>query len=51
VLFGGNGRKDDLVLEGIRVIDPTEGIDEVLTVTVEKGVITRLEHMTATAHG
>jgi dihydroorotase len=43
VLFGGNGRKDDLVLEGIRVVDPTEGIDEVLTVRVEKGVITALE--------
>jgi dihydroorotase len=43
VLFGGNGRKDDLVLEGMRVVDPTEGIDEVLIVTVEKGVITRLE--------
>jgi dihydroorotase len=42
VLFGGNGRKDDLVLEGMRVVDPTEGIDEVLTVTVEKGVITSL---------
>ena len=51
MLFGGNGRKDDLVLEGIRVIDPTEGIDEVLTVTVEKGVITRLEPTTATANG
>ena len=43
MLFGGNGRKDDLVLEGIRVVDPTEGIDEVLTVRVEKGVITALE--------
>jgi dihydroorotase len=51
VLFGGNGRKDDLVLEGIRVIDPTEGIDEVLTVTVEKGVLTRLEPTAATANG
>jgi dihydroorotase len=51
VLFGGNGRKDDLVLEGIRVVDPTEGIDEVLTVTVEKGVITRLEPTGTTAHG
>jgi dihydroorotase len=43
MLFGGNGRKDDLVLEGIRVVDPTEGIDEVLTVRVDKGVITALE--------
>jgi len=51
VLFGGNGRKDDLVLEGIRVVDPTQGIDEVLTVTVEKGVITRLEPAAATTNG
>jgi dihydroorotase len=43
LLHGGNGRKDDLVLEGIRVVDPTQGIDEVLTLTVEKGVITRME--------
>jgi dihydroorotase len=51
VLFGGNGRTDDLVLEGIRVVDPTQGIDEVLTVTVEKGVITRLEPSSTTANG
>jgi dihydroorotase len=43
LLHGGNGRKDDLVLEGIRVVDPTQGIDEALTLTVEKGVITRME--------
>jgi dihydroorotase len=42
MLFGGNGRKDDLVLEGMHVIDQTQGIDEVLTVTVEKGVITQI---------
>jgi dihydroorotase len=51
VLFGGNGRKDDLVLEGMRVVDPTEGIDEVLTVTVEKGVITRLDRGGGSANG
>jgi dihydroorotase len=51
MLFGGNGRKDDLVLEGIRVVDPTEGIDEVLTVRVAKGVITALEPSTAVANG
>jgi len=51
VLFGGNGRKDDLILEGIRVVDPTQGIDEVLTVTVEKGVVTRLESTGTTANG
>jgi dihydroorotase len=51
VLFGGNGRRDDFVLEGIRVVDPTQEIDEVLTVVVEKGVITRLEPTAATANG
>jgi len=51
VQFGGNGRRDDFVLEGIRVVDPTQGIDEVLTVAVEKGVITRLEPAAATANG
>jgi dihydroorotase len=51
VLFGGNGRKDDLVLKGIRVVDPTQGIDEVMTVTVAKGVITRLEPTGTTANG
>ena len=43
MVFGGNGRKDDLVLEGMRVVDPGQGIDETLTISVEKGVITRLE--------
>jgi dihydroorotase len=37
-----NGRHDSLVLEG-RVVDPGEGIDACLRVTVEDGVITRLE--------
>ncbi len=41
-LFGKNGRHDDLVLEGVRVLDPGEGIDEVLDVHVERGVISRL---------
>jgi dihydroorotase len=43
MLFARNGRKDDAVFEGVRVLDPVEGIDDVLTVTVERGVITRLE--------
>ena len=43
VLHGGNGRKDALAFEGIRVVDPTQGVDEVLTVAVEKGVVTRME--------
>jgi dihydroorotase len=37
-----NGRADSLVLSG-RVIDPREGIDGTLTVTIENGVITKLE--------
>jgi dihydroorotase len=43
MLNGGNGRKDSLVVEGARVIDPGEGIDAVLSVTVENGVISRIE--------
>ena len=43
MLFSRNGRKDDVTFEAVRVVDPTEGIDETLTVTVEWGVITRLE--------
>jgi dihydroorotase len=42
-LFVRNGRQDDVVFEAVRVVDPTEGIDETLTVAVEQGVITRLE--------
>jgi len=51
MLFGGNGRKDDFVLEGMRVVDPSEGIDDALTVTVEKGVITSLETSTVGSGG
>src|ERR671924_2419937 len=42
-LFAKNGRKDSLVFEAVRVVDPGEGIDETLTVAVERGVITRIE--------
>jgi dihydroorotase len=42
MLYAKNGRKDDLVLEA-RVIDPGEGIDEFLRVTVEQGLIVRIE--------
>ncbi len=37
-----NGRKDDLVVEG-RAIDAAQGIDECLKVTIEAGVIVRIE--------
>jgi dihydroorotase len=43
MLFSTNGRKHDVVFEAVRVLDPAEGIDDVLTVVVERGVITRLE--------
>ena len=41
-----NGRGDTLAVEG-RVVDPVQGIDECLRVTVEDGVIARLEPATA----
>ncbi len=47
MLFSRNGYHDSRVIEGARVIDPVEGIDAALTVTVENGVITRLEPGTA----
>ena len=43
MLFGRNGRQDSLAFEGVRVVDPVQGIDETLTVTIEDGVITRVE--------
>jgi dihydroorotase len=43
VLFGGNGRVDDLVVDAARVVDPIEGIDACLRLTIERGVITRME--------
>ncbi len=43
ILACHNGRADSLVIEGARAIDPGEGIDASLDVTVENGVIRRLE--------
>jgi dihydroorotase len=37
-----NGRHDSLVVEG-RVVDPVEGLDASLRVTVEDGLVTRVE--------
>jgi dihydroorotase len=42
MLFWKNGSRDSLTLEG-RVIDPTERIDECLTLTIEHGIIARIE--------
>jgi dihydroorotase len=42
MLFGRNGRRDSLVLEG-HAVDPNRGIDECLRLTIEDGVIVRIE--------
>jgi dihydroorotase len=42
MLFGKNGRKDDLVVRGARVLDPTEGLDAVCDVRVDGGTIAEL---------
>ncbi|MDQ3875906.1 MAG: amidohydrolase family protein, partial [Actinomycetota bacterium] len=43
MLFCRNGKRDDLLIRGARVLDPGEGVDAVLDVVVEHGVISRLE--------
>jgi dihydroorotase len=43
MLYARNGQQDSLSFEGVRVVDPGLGIDETLTVKVERGVITRIE--------
>ena len=40
MLFARDGRRDDLVVRSARVIDPGEGIDALLDVRVDAGVIT-----------
>src|SRR5204863_5920266 len=42
MLFGKSGRKDDLVVRGARVLDPTEGLDTVCDVRVDGGTIAEL---------
>ncbi len=42
ILASRNGKADSLTLEG-RVVSPTQGIDEFLEITVEQGLITRVE--------
>ncbi len=51
MLFGTNGRQDSVAFENVRVVDPTRGLDETLTVRVEQGVIAALEPPTAPANG
>jgi len=42
MLFSRNGRKDDLVVRGARVVDPGEKIDRVCDVRVDRGVVTQI---------
>lgn len=42
MLFSKDTPRDDLLVRGARVLDPAEGIDEVLDVTVTAGMISRL---------
>ena len=43
MLFSPEGRKEDLVVKGARVLDPGENVDAILDVIVDRGTITRLE--------
>jgi dihydroorotase len=51
MLFGKNGRRDTLAFENVRVVDPTRGLDEALTVRIEQGVIAALEPASAPSNG
>jgi dihydroorotase len=51
ILHGKNGRRDSLTFESVRVVDPTRGIDEALTVRIEQGVIAAVEPASAPANG
>ena len=42
MLFGKAGPKDNVVVRGARVVDPVEGVDAVLDVRVDDGVIAAL---------
>jgi dihydroorotase len=50
-LYGKNGRRDSLVFENIRVVDPTRGLDDALTVRIEQGVIAAVDPASAPANG
>ena len=51
MLFARNGYSDSLTIEGARVLDPVERIDQALDVTIEDGVITGLEPARETRPG
>ncbi len=51
MLVAREGRKDDLVVRGARVLDPGEGVDAVLDVRVDAGVVSALgEGLDANGH-
>jgi dihydroorotase len=51
MLFSRNGYHDSLTIEGARVLDPVEGVDQALDVTVEDGTIVRLDPAKETRSG
>ena len=51
MLFFREGRPDDLVVSGARVLDPVSGIDARLSLRIDQGVITQLgESVQANEH-
>ena len=42
MLWAKNGRKDDLVVRGARVVDPVEGLDAICDVRVDGGTVSQL---------
>ncbi len=51
MLYAKSGEKSDLVIRGARVLDPGEGIDAVLDVRVDGGVISEIgERLDANGH-
>jgi dihydroorotase len=42
MLFSKNAPKDDLVIRGARVLDPAEGIDTLLDIRVDAGIVSAL---------
>jgi dihydroorotase len=51
MLFARNGRLDSPVFENVRVVDPTQGIDDALTVRVEDGVVAAIEPASGPVNG
>jgi dihydroorotase len=51
MLSSASRRRDTLTIEGARVVDPVERIDASLDVTVEQGIITRLEPSSSSREG